>query len=256
MNCTDIAALLPLYFSGSLDLERAAQFAAHLRSCPDCQREIDQQSHWDKLLRDSVLEESAHTGALEQRVRQRMAADRDSKRPLRWALTAAAIAILAVLAGIGVRLLLAPRPPALYADAARDHRDEVLQRQSRHWVSTTADVQALLVRQGIDGLQVGALAPERYRLDRAKLCRLDGRVFLHLVFADGRREFSVFLRKRDPEALPGTPTGMAAGLPLYSASLQRQTIAALQTSAVTALFAAGPEAESASNLARVAANSL
>jgi len=48
---------------------------------------------------------------------------------------------------------------------------------------------------------VAKVAPQGYELNRARLCMLDGRVYLHLVYAGNAGEFSVFLRQRSTEVL-------------------------------------------------------
>ena len=41
---------------------------------------------------------------------------------------------------------------------------------------------------------VAALAPPGFRLEHAKMCGIDGKPALHLVYTDGRQEVSMFLR--------------------------------------------------------------
>ena len=43
---------------------------------------------------------------------------------------------------------------------------------------------------------VAGLAPQGYRLEHAKMCGLDGKPALHLVYTNGSQEFSVFVRAR------------------------------------------------------------
>ena len=47
-----------------------------------------------------------------------------------------------------------------------------------------------------------ALLSSGYLLNRGKLCRLDGRLFLHLVYTDGSHTFSLYLRPENGRAVP------------------------------------------------------
>jgi anti-sigma factor RsiW len=43
---------------------------------------------------------------------------------------------------------------------------------------------------------VSSLAPNGYRLEHAKTCAMGGKPVLHLVYTDGSKRFSVYLRQR------------------------------------------------------------
>ena len=51
-----------------------------------------------------------------------------------------------------------------------------------------------------------------YHMEHAKLCRLNGRIFLHVVYSDGSREFSLFLRQPDSQASHNRSTSPAAAV--------------------------------------------
>jgi hypothetical protein len=117
----------------------------------------------------------------------------------------AAISVAAlVLAGVvGIWAFLSRTKP-VYAAAARDHRWEIVDGQPRKWITNRASIYALAARQGVSSSLIAAVAPPGYRLVEGKLCRLDGRIFLHLVYANGLANFSVFLRRPDGNVPAGT----------------------------------------------------
>jgi hypothetical protein len=86
---------------------------------------------------------------------------------------AAAIAAVALLA-IFVRPI-----PAAFHEAARDHRLEVVEHRLRRWQAKAPE--ALPV------------TPANYRLEHSKICRIEGKPVLHLVYTDGLHEVSVYV---------------------------------------------------------------
>src|SRR5690349_4765987 len=77
------------------------------------------------------------------------------------------------------------------SEAVRDHRIEVIESSPRRWLDNPAALQALAAKQGLP-----VPKPAGYQLERGKLCRLQGRIFLHLVYSDGSHEASLYLRER------------------------------------------------------------
>jgi hypothetical protein len=87
-----------------------------------------------------------------------------------------------------------PAPDVVCLAAARDHHREVVDGEQRNWQTDAGTMAALAVREGIDGGALAKLAPAEWRLERAKRCRLEGTPYVHLVYSDGARRVSVFLR--------------------------------------------------------------
>ena len=203
MNCGDIEELSPLWHSGELEPSRRRAFDAHLAACPDCAAEIGGQWSNDALLRTVIAAEPAHTAELESRVLRRIAKERRRG----WLLPAMAAAA-AVLAVVGFLTLHRQEPviPAIFApvlaDAARDHTVEVIAKSPRRWRTDAAEIAALEVAQGISGSDVKALDATGYKLERAKICRLGGTPYMHLVYAKAGREFSVYMRVRGDPPMP------------------------------------------------------
>jgi anti-sigma factor RsiW len=186
MNCKEIEELAPLYLSGELEEDRKVLFHTHLAECRSCAQRIEQQEAMDARLRKALcagLPVGHLTVAIERSVRRQIA----RQRSRRWML-AAAVLIAAVL---GYRVLW---PERLYADAALDHRQEVLEHQPRRWRTDPAEIEKLAARYQLR--DVTSLAPDGYRLEHAKMCGLDGKPALHLVYTNGVQEISLFVLSR------------------------------------------------------------
>jgi anti-sigma factor RsiW len=184
MNCMDIRTLAPLWHSGELSGEEQASFATHLASCASCEREIRQQAALDGRLKAAFAGNAPDTARIEESVRRHLAT---GHRRRRWLMAGAAAA--AAIVG----LLFVPNSPRIYADAARDHQKEVVEKQPRHWRTGAGEIGGLTVRVGLSYAQAAALAPAGFQLERARFCALGGQAVLHLVFGDGTRDYSLYL---------------------------------------------------------------
>ena len=186
MNCADIEEFAPLYLSGELEEGRRAPFLAHLAQCRSCSAEMEQQARWDARLRQASTE-LPDAAAVERSVRV-------SILRLRVSRLAAVAAIVVLAAVLGYRAFRPEPVSRVYADAALDHRLEVMEHQPRRWRSDPAEIEKLAARYKLP--DVAALAPAGYRLEHAKMCGIDGKPALHLVYTNGSREFSVYVRAR------------------------------------------------------------
>jgi hypothetical protein len=144
---------------------------------------------FDRQLRDAILAEPVDTAALDNRIRERTRFVTKSVARGKWI---AAIGIAAILTlAIGGYFLFPNRSVVTCQDAVRDHRIEVVDGSQRKWLSDASEIKVLAAKQGLP-----LPAPQGYRLERGKLCRLGGHVFLHLVYSDGSHEASLYLRDR------------------------------------------------------------
>ena len=238
MNCADVAALSPLYQSGELDPGRTASLVAHLKRCPACARAIELESAFDARLRAGILGERVDSAALEQRIHKAIAPSL-----FRSIWMYAAVPAIALMAVLTYATLPAFHTPRLYVDAAEDHRDEIVQKQPRRWATDAAALDALAQSQQVPLLRIG------YRLERARLCRLAGLRYVHLVYADGTREFSVFIRQGD--TLERANRGQ-----VYAADTTGEHVACFETGRFTALFVADDSRQDAVALAHSAVGAL
>lgn len=191
MNCHEVRTLTPLYLSGEMDIRERLPFSTHLSACPACAQETERLASLDARLAEVLGNELPDATRVVHAVRSRIAAGRTRRRWVAGGAIAAGI-VAAVAGGYGL-FHLGPGP-RMYADAARDHSAEVVNHQPRRWRSGSAEIQALTELNGLSFAQAAALAPAGYSLERAKNCGLDGQRMLHLIFTDGAREYSVYLR--------------------------------------------------------------
>jgi anti-sigma factor RsiW len=255
MNCNDIIELAPLYVAGELDAKRAAEFDAHLRACPSCMRELEAQARLDARLREVLLADELDVSRVNRRVRELIAAESTAglvpslqPKSRRW--VTAAMGVAAALLLVAASYLVMPGHVArVYADAATDHYLEVVEGQPRPWVTDPAKIAALAEQQGITSSVPLTLA-SGYHLERAKVCRLDGRFFLHAVYSDGTREFSLFLRPRDGRLLPGAIRGIADGRILHASSVGSEHVSSFDTSRLTAMVVTDQPADAALRFAK------
>lgn len=250
MNCKDIAELAPLYLSGEISgaiyASQHDRFHAHLAECRNCTAQLERQVALDTRLRDAFSSELPDASTLEQSVRARIARDRSR----RWTLVAASAAAVLFAALLGYRMLQPDRlfPDRLFYDAARDHRMEVVEHQPRRWRTDPADIGKLTARYGLSNLSL--IAPAGYRLERAKMCGLDGAAALHLVYTNGAQEFSFYVRTR---------TGAADGLlakSLRTKSVGSENLARFQTDRLEAVIVTAGSSEECLQFAHIAAGVL
>jgi hypothetical protein len=254
MTCSDVAELAPLYLSGELDSQSAAEFDAHLKICAACMGELETQAGLDSRLREALLAEEVDASRVNQRVRGLIASETvealvpalRTKHRRRWVSASMGVAASLILLALGY-LLVPGNVARVYADAAADHRDEVVDQQPRRWVTDPAKIAALTESEGISRAVPAALAPV-YRLERAKVCWLDGRSFLHLVYSDGTGEFSLYLRARG--RLPGAIRGIANGGSLRIPSSGAERLLSFENSRLVAVVVTDQPDDAALRFAR------
>ena len=200
MTCKDIDRLSPLYLCGELDAPTALAFAEHLKACTACASELEKQTRLDAVLRSGILSERIDSTAIECRIRQEIASERGALSR-RWFAVCAVIIAMLLAGALAYRAAVAPYSKRLCIDAAQDHDAEVTRHQHRRWLFDPKAIAVLAHNKGIRGSLVTALAPPGYHLEQGKLCRLDGRAFLHLVYGQGDRKLSIYLLSLDGQPL-------------------------------------------------------
>ncbi len=242
MNCTEAGYLEPLYRAGDLDSRTMADIDLHLSMCQTCAQRWRQQDRLDGVLREVLVSEELDVSRVLARARNQMqAAPRTS-----WRLRLAALAATASLVAALVVFTALPsrvQPPALYADAAEDHADEVIFHQPREWVRGDAAVEQMVQSRLGTGVLMASLAPAGYHLDRGKICGLLNQPYLHLVYSNGSREVSFFVRARGNEQVPGNIVGRVNGVPVRAGRAKGLDVAGFQSSLLTILVVSpGPDA--------------
>jgi anti-sigma factor RsiW len=237
MNCAEVENLVSLYLSGELDAPQTAAFDAHLQICAGCAAEIEQQRELDARVRGVLLAGSDGQADFASRIQRRIAAAETRRRNFMM-FTIAAGLVLAI--GFPMYRVLVPHVPEFVVDAVKDHRREVLEKQLKKWHSDPGEIETLAEKEGIQAKAIPAIHAG-YRLDRARLCRLDGNIFMHLVYRDGERQISVFLRPRNGIAVP-----------LREESMGTEHVAAVQSANMSVVCVA-EQADAALKMAQAAA---
>jgi len=196
----------------------------------------------DRQLRQEILAEPVHVSALEHRIRKAIAPRFRGR--LLVAASAAFLLLLCTFAYIGLRTRFPLQPSQVCSDAARDHLREIVRRESRRWTSDTAGIDALGQQVGVSPAAHSRFVVPGYRLDRGKLCVLSGRLFLHLVYSNGTREFSLFL------AHDSAPGGY------FDADFSGQYTASIESNQTRAVIVTSESRAAARTLVHVAANAL
>jgi hypothetical protein len=263
VKCTDILRLAPPYITGELEPELYADFDAHLKTCRACMEQVHAQSRLDARLRDAVLAQETNVTEVDRRVRELIAAGEEAspvsktrsslrRRAARLVGVAAALVLLAA----GYSILVSAPVSRVYAEAAKDHQIEIVEQQPRPWLTDPAQIGSLAEQQGIAPDAVTRLASGNYRLVQGRLCFLGYRIFLHLVFSNGGREFSVYLRQRDGMHLPGPVRGTVNGRPLCATDVNRKHIASIETDQLIAVAVSDESSDAGLNFAHFAASVL
>jgi hypothetical protein len=139
----------------------------------------------ERRLRQASLESSPATSAAQRAVREQTAV----RRMRTWIVVAATAVVVLALAGYVIF------GTSGYADLARDHKREVIEQRPRRWRTEPAEVATLSARYGVTDAMISDLAPAGFRLQHAKTCAMSGKPALHLVYTDGTKVFSLYLRQ-------------------------------------------------------------
>ena len=244
MNCNDIQQFAALYISSELDLGRLAEFQAHLDACAACRAGIAGQIELDSRLRDELLAGTPDSSSLEASVRNAIARQPRIRFTPGRPVFAAIAAILLLAVGIvwGTRLWLRPQPIQLCSDAGRDHLREIVRQEPRRWTPDRAGIDTLAQRVGVSTATITGFSARGYQLERGRLCRLDGHVFLHLVYSNGTRRFSMFL----------APGGGSHGDGLFTTDVGGERIASVHSDRQRAVVVTEESSDAARALARIA----
>jgi anti-sigma factor RsiW len=201
MNCPNYEQVTDAYLSGEID---SPEWRSHLDCCPNCAAKLQSESDFDLILRHAVNEERLQTRQLEAHVRAAIHQPRSRWHSpmfvLRYGLAAMVVFGTLGLATFGYAKGRMDRT-ATCADAADDHREEIIEKAPRKWRVNPKDVQALSQRVVGDPSVPERVTPAGYHLVGARICILHDKDYLHLDFSDGNNEISLFVRNQSPANL-------------------------------------------------------
>ena len=266
MKCTEAQYLMPLYWSGELDAQAAAELDQHAVTCGECARRMAADKNTDEVLRASMQSEAVEEAAILTQVRNVIAEKPHAWRwQWRWTVPLAATAALVI-----TLLVFSPKQPAaqnpshpvtrqtvnILSDAADDHNDEVVQHFSREWLYGANEIKKLVADKAGSSDVVTEIAPPGYHVDRARICELGMRNYVHLVYSDGTHEVSMFVRQQDGEQLAGTERDKVNGEPVVADSYQKLQVAAFQSPDFTVVLVSDQPISEAIDFAKKAAGAV
>jgi hypothetical protein len=206
MNCNEVREIIQLYLDDELDSRDTLNVQKHLESCSACSHVLDMFLEQDRLLRQEARAQNVDSHLLRERILDGIRGQ--AKQPLGRFSTRAAwnaprawkrVAAIAVLAiGAGLLLSRAGLLPGVaenvYAAVASDHADHC---------SIDSKLGGITERDELDRLsraygkldRTPDLSAFRYGNPVGRACKVNGTLFLHLVYYNpDRQPLSIFLR--------------------------------------------------------------
>jgi len=241
MKCNDLQNLMPLFISGELDGQNSADFERHIETCAACQTEMNLQKNYDNLLRQAFAEEALETAALRERVRQQIRAA-EKPRASWWKIPQmrfgfAAAALLIVLCAAIFYFVAKQNQPTIYAGVARDHTEDVIEQMPKNGWRDGELPASIYAREQLGDAVVSTIAPEGFRLVRTRLCNPAGEPFVHLIFDNGAKQISFYVRKNG-NTLPGNPVEVFNNRAFYAERFDNLEVAGFQSAQYTVLVVA------------------
>lgn len=240
MNCSEVHYYGPLYHSGELEAPFLQDFHQHLEVCTVCDETIRGEQAADNALRlapDELLDVSRVRDEVLAQIRQEQVVPNPGFRltPVHGLVGTATLLLMMFAASLSFRPAV-QTPLTIYRDAADDHRAEVAEHMKLRWAQDDSSILTLLQSVGATEELTQQITPAGFHLDRARICRLLSHSYVHLVYTDGRREVSYFLRSREGEQLTGSPILTVNGKAIYADSIRDLSVAGFQSNDVTVLL--------------------
>jgi anti-sigma factor RsiW len=239
MNCSEVHYYSPLYHSGELDESLLGMFQQHLAICTTCDHVIRTEKATDNALR-LACDELVDCSELRERVLGKIREEQKPKPGFRftpaYGFAGTAVLVLVMFAAFTSFRASKQMPLTIYRDAADDHRAEVAGHMNLKWAQDSSSILAVASSLGVTEEITQQITPAGFHLDRARVCRLLSHRYVHLVYSDGRREVSYFVRSREGEELTGSPIITVNGKAIYADSVRDLAVAGFQSSSVTVLL--------------------
>jgi anti-sigma factor RsiW len=239
MNCSEVQYYGPLYHSGELEEPFLQDFQQHMEACTSCEETIRREQATDNALR-LLSDEPVDTTRVREEILVSIQKDLTPKNQYRitWWQGIGGMAALLTVTVVTFLVLRpsAPLPLTIYRDAADDHRAEVVEHMKLRWAQDDASILSLLKTVGATEELTQQITPAGFHLERARVCKLLSHRYVHLVYTDGTREVSYFLRSREGEELTGKPVVTVNGKAVYLDSVRDLSVAGFQTQDVTVLL--------------------
>jgi anti-sigma factor RsiW len=239
VNCSEVHYYGPLYHSGELEAPFLEDFQEHLETCSICDETIRRERATDDALR-LVSDELGDVDRVRDDILAQIKREEAPKAGFRltpvYGLAGTAVLLILMFAASMSFRPAAQTSLTIYRDAADDHRAEVVEHMKLRWAQDDASILELLKSVGASKELTQQITPAGFHLDRARICRLLSHNYVHLIYTDGRREISYFLRQREGEELTGTPMLTVNGKAIYVDTIRDLSVAGFQSSKVTVLM--------------------
>lgn len=260
-DCQRTREFLGLYLDNELEAVPTQRVAAHLSTCAPCQRELDLLRSEAELLAHSIKSVEYDTERLRASIEAAIAGRQSGWWPERllprlpkWAIATASALILAVsiLLYLPGRMGLIGASP-LYSAAADNHWTCIEESEKSDWARSQAEIVSLqasfLDQMGRAPVQIGD-----FRLARARVCDLDEKKFLHLVYVDREgRAASLFFGRNLGLPPPGDQTVTLGGHIVHMTGVANLHITSTQVGERLLIAASNSEGEAATMLLNVLA---
>ena len=188
-DCERTRDLLGLYADNELEGLPTSQIAAHLEQCARCHRELEIIQSQKRLLASAIKNSSYDTTLL--RASIEAATIRRRSFPLSnvnllsvpaWSLAVSLILLIGLGSIYFYRRFETAQPNSLYLAAANDHRTRSAASDAADWVQS----ESAITEKASAFLKMNMRLPRSigsdYSLARARLCQLNGKSFLHVVY--------------------------------------------------------------------------
>ena len=209
LRCVDVLEHLPAYMADALERPQSDEVAAHLETCPECAMALATERRLDQLVTNAVNEAAPSSAQLQFRVAEHIA-ERPAVRYQWWRMATLAASVASLVLGFAIwRGVTGYQVHLLCADAADDHKTEITEGQTRRWRTSPQEIFDLAKREIGSGELPQKIEGQNLPLARARVCKLRGSRFMHLVYGSGSKEVSVFLALDKPSRGPnhdGMPT--------------------------------------------------
>ncbi len=204
-ECQKTRELLGLYLDNELEPTPTRETAAHLDLCASCRREFETIRAQNELLSRSIKNSDSDTQALRARI-ETATVGREGARFSLWEnvrnRSAAVILVSGLVIVLGALLYFyvfngITRANALYGAAAENHLACIADLSAPDWARSPTAIEELAAPVLYQNASLRSNIGNNYRLMHARICLLNGRKFLHLIYetTDGS-EVSLFVARR------------------------------------------------------------
>jgi len=239
-DCQKIREYLDFYIDNELTAETSLEVSKHLEKCQRCSVIFDDRRHIKSRLKAAVLRDAASPqlrAKIERSIREQQKTPRYG-----WMLAAAASLVLALGTWAAIRVWNAPESQTSQATIPGEQVLKIGLNDHVHCaiVSGLANRQfsdpEMIQKMGPDYAGLVALIrdrmPQSYQVVVGHRCRVSGREMVHMILKNQDMCMSLVITKKNGESFSESGLRavlLAAGSPLYQASMEALEVAGFET---------------------------